>query len=45
VIAVSKPRVLVIEDEPDILEVITYNLEREGHGDALDPGHHGDRQG
>ncbi len=30
-IAVSKPRVLVIEDEPDILEVITYNLEREGY--------------
>jgi DNA-binding response OmpR family regulator len=31
VIAVAKPKILVIEDEPDILEVITYNLEREGH--------------
>jgi DNA-binding response OmpR family regulator len=30
VIAVAKPKVLVIEDEPDILEVIQYNLEREG---------------
>ncbi len=30
-IAVAKPKVLVIEDEPDILEVIQYNLEREGH--------------
>jgi DNA-binding response OmpR family regulator len=28
---VAKPKILVIEDEPDILEVITYNLEREGH--------------
>jgi len=28
---VSKPKILVIEDESDILEVITYNLEREGH--------------
>ena len=27
----AKPKILVIEDEPDILEVITYNLEREGH--------------
>ena len=27
----SKPKILVIEDESDILEVITYNLEREGH--------------
>lgn len=27
----AKPKVLVIEDEPDILEVIQYNLEREGH--------------
>lgn len=30
-IAVAKPKVLVIEDEPDILEVMQYNLEREGH--------------
>jgi len=28
---VAKPKILVIEDEPDILEVISYNLEREGH--------------
>jgi two-component system alkaline phosphatase synthesis response regulator PhoP len=28
---VAKPKVLVIEDEPDILEVIQYNLEREGY--------------
>jgi len=28
---VSKPKILGIEDESDILEVITYNLEREGH--------------
>jgi DNA-binding response OmpR family regulator len=28
---VSKPKILVIEDESDILEVIQYNLEREGH--------------
>ena len=27
----AKPKILVIEDEPDILEVIQYNLEREGH--------------
>lgn len=27
----SKSKVLVIEDESDILEVIKYNLEREGH--------------
>ncbi|MEQ1631457.1 MAG: response regulator transcription factor [Planctomycetota bacterium] len=27
----SKPKILVIEDESDILEVIQYNLEREGH--------------
>ena len=27
----AKSKVLVIEDEPDILEVIQYNLEREGH--------------
>jgi len=27
---VAKPKVLVIEDEPDILEMITYNIEREG---------------
>lgn len=27
----AKPKVLVIEDEPDILEVIQYNLEREGY--------------
>ena len=26
-----KTKILVIEDEPDILEVIQYNLEREGH--------------
>jgi two-component system alkaline phosphatase synthesis response regulator PhoP len=28
---VAKPKILVIEDEPDILEVLQYNLEREGH--------------
>jgi DNA-binding response OmpR family regulator len=28
---VAKAKILVIEDEPDILEVIQYNLEREGH--------------
>jgi two-component system phosphate regulon response regulator PhoB len=28
---VAKPKILVIEDEPDILEVIQYNLEREGN--------------
>jgi two-component system phosphate regulon response regulator PhoB len=28
---VAKPNILVIEDESDILEVIQYNLEREGH--------------
>lgn len=27
----AKPKILVIEDEADILEVIQYNLEREGH--------------
>lgn len=27
----AKPKILVIEDEPDLLEVIQYNLEREGH--------------
>ena len=27
----AKPKILVIEDEADILEVISYNLEREGH--------------
>ncbi len=27
----AKPKILVIEDEPDILEVLQYNLEREGH--------------
>ncbi|HEB54218.1 MAG TPA: response regulator transcription factor [bacterium] len=27
----AKPKVLVIEDEPDILEVIQYNLGREGY--------------
>lgn len=26
----SKKRIVVIEDEPDILEIISYNLEREG---------------
>ena len=30
-IALAKHKVLVIEDEPDLLEVIQYNLEREGH--------------
>ena len=28
---VAKPKILVIEDEPDILEVVQYNLEREGY--------------
>jgi two-component system phosphate regulon response regulator PhoB len=28
---VAKPKILVIEDEPDILEVMQYNLEREGY--------------
>jgi two-component system, OmpR family, alkaline phosphatase synthesis response regulator PhoP len=28
---VAKPKILVVEDEPDILEVIQYNLEREGN--------------
>jgi two-component system alkaline phosphatase synthesis response regulator PhoP len=28
---VAKPKILVIEDEADILEVIQYNLEREGN--------------
>lgn len=28
--AFNKPRVLVIEDEPDIIELLQYNLEREG---------------
>jgi two-component system phosphate regulon response regulator PhoB len=28
---VAKPKILVIEDEPDLLEVIQYNLDREGH--------------
>lgn len=27
----AKPKILVIEDEPDLLEVLQYNLEREGH--------------
>ena len=27
----AKPKILVIEDEPDLLEVVQYNLEREGH--------------
>ncbi len=27
----AKCKILVIEDEPDILEVIQYNIEREGH--------------
>ena len=27
----AKPKILVIEDEPDLLEVIQYNLDREGH--------------
>ena len=27
----AKPKILVIEDEPDILEVMQYNLEREGY--------------
>jgi two-component system phosphate regulon response regulator PhoB len=30
-IAGVKSKILIIEDEPDILEVIQYNLEREGH--------------
>jgi len=28
---VAKPKILVIEDEPDILEVMQYNLAREGY--------------
>jgi DNA-binding response OmpR family regulator len=28
---VAKPKILIIEDEPDLLEVMQYNLEREGH--------------
>jgi len=28
---VAKPKILVVEDEPDILEVMQYNLEREGY--------------
>jgi DNA-binding response OmpR family regulator len=28
---VAKQKILVIEDEPDLLEVVQYNLEREGH--------------
>lgn len=27
----NRPRIAIIEDEPDILDVITYNLEREGY--------------
>ena len=27
----AKSKILIIEDEPDILEVIQYNVEREGH--------------
>ena len=27
----AKPKILLIEDEPDILEVIQYNMEREGY--------------
>ncbi|MBM4062019.1 MAG: response regulator transcription factor [Planctomycetes bacterium] len=27
----AKPKILVVEDEPDILEVMQYNLEREGY--------------
>lgn len=27
----AKPKILVIEDEPDILEVLHYNMEREGY--------------
>ena len=27
----AKPKILVVEDEPDILEVMQYNLEREGN--------------
>ena len=26
----SKSRIVIVEDEPDIAEIITYNLEREG---------------
>src|SRR5690606_28022009 len=29
-IAMSKKKIVVIEDEPDILEVLSYNLKREG---------------
>lgn len=29
--SVSKKKIVVIEDEPDILEVLTYNLKREGY--------------
>jgi DNA-binding response OmpR family regulator len=28
---VAKSKILVIEDDPDILEILQYNLEREGH--------------
>src|SRR5262249_7480782 len=28
---VARPKILVVEDEPDILEVLQYNLEREGY--------------
>ncbi len=27
----SRPRIVIIEDEPDIVEVISYNLKREGY--------------
>lgn len=29
-VGMNKPKVLVIEDEPDIIELLQYNLEREG---------------
>ncbi len=25
------PRILVVDDEPDLVELLTYNLEKEGH--------------
>ncbi len=38
---VSKPRILVIEDEADIAEILQYNLEREGFEVEVEP--RGDR--
>lgn len=35
----AAPRILLVEDEPDIAEVLTYNLEREGmHVDVVERG-------